>query len=117
MSGTGSEVDGPKAVGLVGVNTALSEWVPTGSVVVMEAVPPVTVTGLPMRVTPSWNCTLPTADAGVSVAVSVSPVPVRAGEGGVTLSCVEVACGAGVIAIWIGLVPAGMGCRGCWWPP
>jgi hypothetical protein len=75
---------------LVGVNTALSEWVPTGNVVVIDAVPPVTVTGLPMGVAPSLNCTLPTADAGDTVAVNVSPVPAATGETGVTAKTVLV---------------------------
>ena len=60
---------------------------------VIDAVPPVTVTGLPMGLVPSWNCTLPAADAGVSVAVSVSPVPAAAGEGGVTVRVVLVTAG------------------------
>ena len=104
------EVDPVKAPGLVGVNTALSECVPEASVVVSEAVPPLTGTGLPRGLVPSWNCTLPAADAGVTVAVSVSAVPAAAGEAGGALSCVEVAvaCAAGVIAIPFGLWPTGI---------
>jgi hypothetical protein len=83
-------VDAVKATGLLGVNTALNECVPEANVVVTDAVPPVTVTGLPMGLVPSWNCTLPTADAGDTVAVNVSPVPAAAGEGGVTVRAVLV---------------------------
>lgn len=58
--------------------------------VCVEAVPPVTVTGLPIGVAPFWNCTLPTAAVGVSVAVSVSWVPAVTGEGGhLTTAAVE----------------------------
>jgi hypothetical protein len=84
------EVDAVKATGLLGANTALNECVPEANVVVTDAVPPVTATGLPIGVAPSWNCTLPTADAGDTVAVSVSPVPAAAGEGGVTAKTVLV---------------------------
>jgi hypothetical protein len=56
VSDTGGDVEGPKAVGFVGVNTAVSEWVPLLSVEVLaKAVPPVTGTGAPRAVVPSLN--------------------------------------------------------------
>jgi hypothetical protein len=64
--------------GVVGVNTALSESVPTGSVdVEVDAVPALTVTGDPIGVgvpVPYWNWTDP-ATPLVTVAVRVSDVP------------------------------------------
>ncbi len=51
--------------------------------------PPLTVTGLPMSVEPSRNCTVPVADEGVTVAVRVSWVPNSWGLGGATDSDVK----------------------------
>ena len=87
------------AAGSVGVKTAASEWGPAASVdVLIDAVPPVTATGVPIAVLPSWNCTEPAA-VGVTVAVSVTDVPCGCGLGGVTASvvvvCVAVEGGAG----------------------
>ena len=63
---------------MVGVNTALSWSVPTGSVdVEVEAVPPLTVTGVPTGVgvpDPYWNCTEPSTP-GVTAALRVTDVP------------------------------------------
>jgi hypothetical protein len=54
VSDTGGDVDGPKAVELVGVKTAVGEWVPLLSVEVFaKTVPPVTGTGAPRA--PSSN--------------------------------------------------------------
>jgi hypothetical protein len=89
---TAAEVDSVNAVESVGVNTALSEWVPRARVTVRDAVPPVTVTGAPRGVVPSMNWTLPTP-AGVTVAARVSAIPGVAGEVGVTPNVVVVAAG------------------------
>jgi len=66
------------------VNAAVSESVPTGKVVVaVEAVPPVTVTGLPMGVLPTSNWTVPVALDGVTVALNETEVPENCGLAGV----------------------------------
>ena len=74
------------------MKTAWSEWVPTGSGVVVTAVatPDVTVTGLPMSVVPSSNCTVPAAADGLTVAVRVTAVPYSWGDGGDAVSVVPV---------------------------
>ena len=60
----------------MGVNTALRLSVPTGRAVVdVAATPPVTVTGVPMSVVPTENCTVPVAALGLTVAVKVTDVP------------------------------------------
>jgi hypothetical protein len=80
--------------GVVGVNTALSESVPTGRVdVEVDAVPPLTVTGDPIGVgvpVPYWNWTDP-ATPLVTVAVRVSDVPTNWGLGGAAARLVLVA--------------------------
>ena len=58
-------VDPPYPLPAVGVKTALRPSVPTGRVeVAMWAMPPLTVTGLPMSVEPTSNCTVPVAAEG-----------------------------------------------------
>jgi hypothetical protein len=82
-SATGTDVDGLKAAVSVGVNTAVSWCGPAIKVDVDPEAPPLlTVTGLPRVVAPSLNCTLPTAVAGVIVAVSVTGAPCTTGEAG-----------------------------------
>ncbi len=54
--------------------------------VVVDAVPETTVTGLPMGVEPSSNCTVPVAVEGVMSAVSVSVVPKGWGLAGLTVT-------------------------------
>lgn len=89
---TTGDVDGPKTAGLVGVNTAVSECDPTpNAVVVPDAVPLVTLTGLPRLAVPSLNCTVPTAVAGLTATVSVTWVPERTGEAGAVASAALVA--------------------------
>ena len=74
-----------------GVKTALKLSVPTGRVDVwVSAVPPLTVTGLPMSVVPTLNWTVPGAADGEIVAVRVSRVPDYWGLGGETDSVVVV---------------------------
>lgn len=56
VSGTGGDVDPLNFVVSAGVNTAVSKWAPLADVdVVVNAVPLVTVTGLPMLESPSLN--------------------------------------------------------------
>lgn len=89
------DVDGAKAVGSVGVNTAVSWCGPIASSdVVPDATPLPTITGLPRSVAPSLNCTVPTAVAGVTVAVSVTGVFWATGEGGEAASVVVVTVGS-----------------------
>ena len=55
------------------MNTAISECDPAAKEdVVPNAVPLLTITGLPRLVGPSLNCTVPIAVAGVTVAVSAT---------------------------------------------
>ena len=73
------------------MKTAVKLSVPTGSDEVwVSAVPPLTVTGLPMSVVPTLNWTVPGAADGVIVAVRVSRVPDCWGLGGETASVVVV---------------------------
>ena len=62
----------------------------------MDAVPPVTVTGVPMSVEPTSNCTVPGAD-GLTEAFNVTGVPTFCGLAGVVVSVVvvDVSVGAG----------------------
>lgn len=56
VSGTGGDIDALNAVGSAGVNAAVSECVPVDNVdVIVNAVPPTTVAGLPRLVSPSLN--------------------------------------------------------------
>jgi hypothetical protein len=58
------------------MNVAVSKRLPTASFEVdPDAVPLTTATGLPTLAVPSLNWTVPTAVAGVTVAVSVTGVP------------------------------------------
>ena len=76
------------------MKTALSESVPTGSVdVCVCAVPPLTVTGLPMLVPLTSNWTVPGAAEGGMVTVSVSGVPANWGPAGEAASAVDVVIG------------------------
>jgi len=68
--------DAPYALESVGVNAAVSECEPRASDVVTNcAVPPDTATALPSEDPLSENCTEPTADDGVTVAVIVTVAP------------------------------------------
>jgi hypothetical protein len=91
----GVEVEPRKAVGSVGVNVAVNEWVPTASaLVVLVAVPPDTDTGEPIAFVPSRNCTVPAA-LGAMVAVSVRVSPTVLGLAGETASVVVVGVAGG----------------------
>src|SRR5882672_4026792 len=93
--------------GVAPVNTAVSECVPTVSAeVLVAAVPPETVTGLPRLLAPSLNCTEPAAEDGVTVAVSVTEVPAVTGLAGLAASAVLVVTGAfgSVVVKAVGLV-------------
>src|SRR5579875_2142813 len=61
---------------------------------VVDAVPPETATGPPMVLIPSLNCTVPAAEEGRSVAVSVSTVFAANGEAGDMSSVIVVGVGA-----------------------
>ena len=75
----------------MGEKTAFRVSVPTGRVDVdVEATPPVTVTGVPMSVVPTENCTVPVAALGLTVAFKVTDVPYCWGLAGVAVSAVEV---------------------------
>src|SRR5918997_6298226 len=90
------DVDGPKIAGSAGVNTAVSWCPPAANVDVdADAVPLLTITGLPRLVAPSLNCTLPGAVAGVIVALIVTSVPRLTGEPGYVVSAVLVAAAPG----------------------
>ncbi|HKR52087.1 MAG TPA: hypothetical protein VJT72_21400 [Pseudonocardiaceae bacterium] len=92
MKATVGDVDPLWSAALAGVNTALSWCGPTVNFDVRpDAVPlAVTMTGLPMGVVPSWNCTVPAAPAGVTAAVSVTSVFSGAVEAGVVVRVVVV---------------------------
>jgi len=76
VKGTGEDIDALNAAGLLGVNTALNErWPATNVEVNPDAMPLLTNTGRPMLVIPSLNCTVPSAVAGETAAVSVTGVP------------------------------------------
>src|SRR5918998_1877304 len=90
VSGIAGDVEGLKVAGSVGVNTAVN-WCGPGANIDVEpdAVPLVlTVTGSPMLVVPSLNCTVPTAVDGVMVAVSITGVPWVTVEAGNVVSTV-----------------------------
>jgi len=91
---TAGDVDGLNAAGLLGVNTAFSGCDPTVNVdVVPDAVPLLTITGLPRVVVPSLNCTVPAAVTGLTAAVSVRGTFGAMGEGGDVASVMLVAGG------------------------
>jgi hypothetical protein len=98
--GTAVDVDAVKAVGSVGVNTAVSECEPSASTELTDAVPPDTVWVEPTCVAPSMNATVPAAPDGATVAVSVSVAPDEAGEAGVTPSVVVVVVAAAVFTVY-----------------
>src|SRR2546422_7421724 len=87
--GTALDVDVPKAVGLVGVKTAVRLCDPTlRELVDIVAVPAVVLTAGPRLAPPSWNWTVPGADGGVTVAVRLTGVPTSCGLAGVTVNTV-----------------------------
>lgn len=89
--------DAVNTPGSEGLNVAVS-WCSPGSKreVVPAAVPLVTTTGGPRRVVPSWNCTVPGANVGLTVAVSVTRVPWVMGDVGEVLSEVMVNVRSGI---------------------
>ena len=76
VSDTGGEVDGPKATGSFGVNTAVRLWVPVDRVEVFRwAMPPgLTGCGSPSGVVPSVNWMVPAAPWGGDVGDEVHRV-------------------------------------------
>jgi predicted lactoylglutathione lyase len=89
--------DAVNTLGSEGLNVAVS-WCSPGSKreVVSAAVPLVTTTGGPRRVVPSWNCTVLGANAGFTVAVSVTRVPWVMGDVGEVFSKVMVNVRSGI---------------------
>ncbi len=76
------DVDGWKAVESVGVNTPVTECEPGGRIVKgPTTTPPNTGTGLPRLVSPSVNCTVPTALNGATVAMGITKPPQPKGSG------------------------------------
>lgn len=94
VSDTGDDVDGAKAAGLVGVNTAVSVCVPLASVEVLRKTGSVDHIGHRVRRRPAKGRGVGRGEhrgQRVTVAVSVSTVPEAAGEAGITASVVVVA--------------------------
>ena len=80
-------MDGPNTVGAPGVNTAVSECGPTESELVdVDAAPAETVTGEPMAVVPSMNCTVPVTVDGLIESLRVTDIPAVCELAGVALS-------------------------------
>ncbi len=75
VSDTGADVDGMKAVGSVGLNTAVSECGPGGSVLMNSVKPPDTDTALPSGVVPSSNWIVPVASEGATFARKITGMP------------------------------------------
>jgi hypothetical protein len=104
---TGDDVEVLKAAGLVGMNVAVSECDPAAKVDVdPDAVPLLTVTGLPRLLVPFLNWTVPAAVAGVIVAVSVTGVPRVTGEAGDVVSVVVVTVAPVITMVTAGDVDA-----------
>jgi hypothetical protein len=94
------DVDELKTAGFVGINTAVSWWPPTANVDVDPvATPLLTTMGLPRLNVPSLNCTVPTAVAGITVAIRVTVVPWDTGEAGFVVSAVLVAVAPLMVAV------------------
>lgn len=79
VSDTGGEVDGPKATGSFGVNTAVRLWVPVDRVEVFRwAMPPgLTGCGSLSGVVPSVNWMVPAAPWGAAWAMRFTGLPQR----------------------------------------
>ena len=61
--------------GLVGVKTAVSEWMPCGSESMSRANPAVTGTGAPSAVVPSMNWIVPATPKGPTLARKITGMP------------------------------------------
>src|SRR6185312_11778713 len=85
---------------LVGMNIALSEWCPRGKGANFRARPPMTGIGVPGRVFPSKNWTVPTALKGDTREMSISGMNVnpglRATRNVVIVGVIPLAGGVGV---------------------
>ena len=89
--GTVLLVEPENAAPVVGVKTAVSESLPSGSAVVTScAAPSTTVTGLPTASPSLSNCTVPGALTSVTVAFNVTDVPGGCGAAGVGAASVVV---------------------------
>ncbi len=104
---TGELVEVTNAAALVGVNIAVIEWEPAvENDVVVLAVPPDTLTGVPIAVDPSMNWTAPAAAAGDTVAVSDTLAPMVADIGLATSEVVVATAGAVTVTVVVELVDA-----------
>ena len=75
-------MEGPKATGLVGVNTAERVWLPVASGgVVKKAKPALAGTGGPNVFVPSVNWTVPAARKGATRAMRITGIREKAGLG------------------------------------
>lgn len=93
VSGIGGDVDPLNFVASVGVKTAVSECVPVVNVdVIVNARPLMTVTGLPIFVSPSLNCTVPAAVRGRTIALRLTGKSEGNEPLGVVISMVVLAC-------------------------
>ena len=92
--------------------TAVIEWPPTVStVVVRAALPPLKVTGAPRLAAPSMNCTVPVGVLPVTVAVKVTDWPTVEGlseETTVVLDATGAARGVTLTVAEAALVPAAL---------
>src|SRR6476469_7888756 len=96
VSGAGGDDDALNFVVSVGVNTAVSECAPVvNDEVIVNAVPLITVTGLPMVVSPSLNWTVPAAAWGFTFAMRVTGKPWGNEPLGAALSVTVVTCTPG----------------------
>ena len=86
-----ADCDDMKLAGVVGVNTATTEWAPAPNVVVAYAADPLATGTVVSVVVPSMKSTLPTAVAGLTFAVKVTVSPANAGD-----------CGDAVIVVAVG---------------
>ena len=105
------EVDGLKAVELVGVNIAVSECLPFFSVVVMKMAKPLnTGAGAPNAEVPSLNWTVPAAPSGATCAMTNTKSPLWISVGNAK-SLVVVAFGEGVgVGVAVGGTGVAVGC-------
>ena len=79
------------------MNTALSECVPLGSVVMVRAKPPDIGTGVPSVVVPSMNWMVPVAPRGATLARKITGKPWKAGVGNTLSVVVEAVAPLGAV--------------------
>jgi len=89
---TADDTEPPNSAAFVGMNCAVSEWLPAVSLVVFSADFPAETVEVPNRVVPSKNLTAPAAEEGDAVAVKVTLLPTVTGPAGETANVVVVPC-------------------------